>query len=1259
VTETHNTVRPPGPEAKRLEALRAYGVLDTPPEEAFNELTFLAAQMCGTPVALIGFLDATRYWVKSQIGFDTREIPREQCFAAHAVESSEPLIVTDARLDARFAQLPRVTGRPGVRFYAGVPLITPQDGQAIGTLCVLDYEPRELSRWQTEALRILGHQVVTHLELRRNLGELERSVGSHQRTEEALRQAEEKYRGIFENVAEGIYQTTPDGQYLSANPMLARIYGYDSAEELMAAIRDIRHQVYVRDGRRDDFVRLIQRDGTVSRFESQVYRKDGSIIWISESARAVRDAAGQVLYYEGTVEDITERRRAEDALRDSELLYHSLVECLPQNIFRKDKAGRFTFGNRRFCEVLGRSPEGILGKTDFDFFPAALAEKYQCDDRRVMESRQTFETVEEHLTPDRGKIHVQVVKTPLYDAEGEVIGVQGIFWDVTERKKMEEALAHERELLRALLDNMPDAIYFKDRESRFVRVGKALAQRFGLDHSSEVEGKTDFDFFAREHAQGAYDDEQEIVRTGRPMIGKPEKETWRAGKDTWVLSTKMPLRNQTGEIIGTFGISKDITQLKEAEQELAKARDAALEMARLKAEFLANMSHEIRTPMNCIIGMTGLLLDTPQTDEQREFTETIRTSADALLAIINDILDFSKMEAGRLLVEHAEFDLAETVEMTVELLAEAAEAKGLELVSWIDPTLPRRLRGDPGRIRQVLMNLLGNAIKFTDRGEVGVRVVRRSETEDRVAVHCTVTDTGIGIPAEASQKLFQAFSQVDGSLTRKHGGTGLGLAISKQLVEMMDGHIGVTSEPGKGSTFWFSLRPSKVTVDPSAPSQSPPADLSGKRVLIVDDNATVRGAVLDYVKAWQMSGIATAGLDEARETWRRAAAERRPFDVLLLDLDLPGVDSLGVAQEIRADPQLAGLRLVMVTSIGLHLDAEVWRRAGIDGHLVKPLRRSRLRECLSGVLGHAPGGWKPPSGAMGQMERVGSPRLRQRARILVAEDNVVNQRIALRQLKKLGYTAEAVANGLEAVDAVQRIPYELVLMDCHMPELDGYEATRRIRQMEAGRAHPQRAAVWIIAMTANALEGDREACLAAGMDDYVSKPVKLPELLAALQRAGAQQSVDTASADAAPGPAAGPAAADPAPEVGESPIDPAMFASLRALREPGQPDPAVELIDLFLADTPLRLQAIESAVQEGRASGVGEGAHALKGTARNLGAGRLAAVCAELEAGAKAGDLSMAAQSFANLTEEYRRVCFVLEQERQKEKSEPPHRGSE
>jgi two-component system, sensor histidine kinase and response regulator len=1224
-------------ETERLRALRSYGVLDTPAEEAFDDLTRLAAQLCEVPMVLIGFVDESREWIKSAVGIELKETAREESFSWLVVQEGARLEVEDAAGDGRYGGLALVRGKEGVRYCAGVPLVTPHGGQVVGALCVMDRRERRLTEEQVGALRILSHQVMTQLELRRNFIELELSVEGHMRAEEALRLAETKYRTIFENVMEGIFQTTPDGRYLSANPMLARIYGYGGPEEMMSEIADIGHQLYLEPGRREEFVRRIRENGYVTRFESKVRRKDGSEIWISESAREVRDVNGELMYYEGTVEDVTERKRAEEALLDSEVLYHSLVECLPQNIFRKDRAGRFTFANGRFCATVGRSLEAIVNRTDYDLFPAELAAKYQYDDHRVMEGHETLETVEEHQTPDRGKIYVQVVKTPLYGADGNVIGVQGIFWDVTERRKMEEELAYERDLLRELLDNIPDSIYFKDRQSRFLRVGKELAGKFGLNDPSEAVGKTDADFFSAEHAREAYEDERSILATGQPIVGKTEKETWPDGREMWVLTTKMPFRDKTGAIIGTFGVSKDITPLKVAERELARARDLALESARLKSEFLANMSHEIRTPMNCIIGMAGLLLDTDLSEEQRDFGETIRNSADGLLTIINDILDFSKIEAGKLAIEPIPFDLLETVENTVELLAERAEAKGLELALWIDVEVPRYLEGDSGRIRQVLTNLLGNAIKFTDRGEVLVRITAPVRDERHVEVRVAVSDTGIGVEPESQKRLFEAFTQADGSLTRRYGGTGLGLAISKQLIELMGGRIGMDSAHGAGSVFWFDL---SLALQPTEDrTHERMAELvRGKRVLIADAGRNSRRILEYYLRAWQMEPVAVEDAGRVLEALGRGVEEGVPYDLAILDLQMSGAGGLGLAEAIRGDARFEGMKLLMLTSVDLHLDSEAWHRAGVDGYLVKPVKQSRLQECLVSVLTQAGDAGVGLAGAEPAYAR-GLPVLvrPQHVRVLVAEDNVVNQKIALRQLKKLGYSADAVANGLEAVEALSRIPYDIVLMDCQMPELDGFEATRRIRQAEEAMLRPGRRPVYVIAMTANALEGNRESCMAAGMNDYVSKPVRLPELQAVLRRA-ARAPEQGAWME-------GVARLENV-EGGELPVlDRTVLDSLKALQDPGEEGMVEELIGLFLRDTPGKMAVLEEALKEARWPVVKESAHGLKGTASNLGARRLAEVCGRLEKLAgEGGDLD--SSEWVGLVEgEYERVCAALREE--------------
>ena len=410
------------------------------------------------------------------------------------------------------------------------------------------------------------------------------------------------------NVVEGVFRTSPDGCYLAANTMLARIYGYVSHEELMAELRDISGQLYVDRKRRAEFVKLMKENDVITNFTSQIHRRDGEIIWISENVHAVRDSNGELLYYEGTVTEITEKRKIEDALRESEILYHSLVENIPQNILRKDMDGSFTFANKNFCRLIGQSRGDVIGKKDSDFFSFDLAEKYRRDDLMVIETGTTYDSVEEHESADGGKLYVHVIKTPLYDAEGRPSGIQCMFWDVTQRKKIEEQLAFERDLLRALLENVPDRIYFKDAESRFVRCSRALADRLGLNMPEEAIGKTDYDFHPDKDAREYHEDEQRVVLTGEPVVNKVEQQTGKDGKPIWASVSKVPFRNRAGMVTGIIGISRDITALKQAEQETLHARDMAEESALLKAQFLATMSHEIRTPMNAIVGMIDLLL---------------------------------------------------------------------------------------------------------------------------------------------------------------------------------------------------------------------------------------------------------------------------------------------------------------------------------------------------------------------------------------------------------------------------------------------------------------------------------------------------------------------------------------------------------------------------------------------------------------------------------------------------------------------------
>jgi PAS domain S-box-containing protein len=1234
-------------EGGRLAALHEYQILDTPAEGAFDDLAWLAARACAAPVAMVTLVDRSRVWVKAAAGIPRGEVRRAGTTCEAAIEGAGLLVVEDVVVDRRFAACPLMTAGDGFRFYAGMPLRS-ADGQALGVLCVLDRRARGLNGEQREALQILGRQVETQLEFRRNLGRLERSLADHERTEAAMIAAEEKYRSIFENVVEGIFLTTPEGRYLSANPMLARIYGYSSAEELVAAVQDISHQIYVDDGRRAEFVRLMQERGEVSRFESQVRRKDGSVIWISENARAVRDGEGRLLHYEGTVEDITERKRAAEALRDSAVLYHSLVDCLPQNIFRKDREGRFTFVNPRFCQTLGRPPEEILGRTDFDFFPPDLAAKYREDDRGVMERQTVLDAVEAHVRPGGGMLYVQVLKTPLYDATGQIIGVQGIFWDVTERKRMEQAIEHERDLLQALLDSIPDAIYFKDAESRFLRSSRAMAAKFGLDDPRQLLGKRDSDFFGPEHAAQAYADEQRILLTGEPLVGLKEQETYPDGRSSWALTTKMPLRDGAGRIIGTFGVSKDITMLVAAEEQLAQARDAAIQSMRLKGEFLANMSHELRTPMHAIIGMTGCLLETELTAEQRDAAETVRRSAEALLGIINDILDLSRLEARGLKLDVTDFDLRDLVEGTAELLAETAHSKGLELVVDMPADLPPLWRGDPARLRQVLTNLIGNAIKFTERGWVSIETTVGTDESGAGRLNCVIRDTGIGIAREALGRIFEPFRQADGSTTRKYGGTGLGLAISRQIVGLMGGEIEVESEPGRGSAFRFTARLGRAETGVGTGGVRRGV-LAGHEVLVVDDLALSRTLLARQFEAWGMRVGQAGGGADALAQLQAAARSGAAYGLAVVDMQMPGMDGLTLAEAVRAAPELRATRLVVLTSLSERLDLATMRSAGVAACLIKPPRQGRLYDTMVKVMtASTPTTVYGASGLAavrkvpveGATPRAGldapSPAAAAGLRVLLAEDNLVNQRLALRQLRRLGHAAEAVGNGLEVLEALRRQHYDILILDCQMPELDGYETARRLRQQEVPMAG--RPALQIVAMTANAMPEDRDRCLAAGMDDYISKPVRLPELEAALERAARRM----ARSESVP-PHEPRGAVKGVDEMGEAvTLDVTMLRSLAELNVPGEADAVAEMVGLFLKNAvPLRDRLVEAAAA-GDLATFQASAHSLKGSAGGLGAQRLSRLCAELEKRAKAGDLAGAREAVGEASAEFGRVQAAL-----------------
>ncbi|MBF0530019.1 MAG: response regulator [Deltaproteobacteria bacterium] len=823
---------------------------------------------------------------------------------------------------------------------------------------------------------------------------------------------------------------------------------------------------------------------------------------------------------------------------------------------------------------------------------------------------------------DGSILNIEITSTLLPDEQGRMTSVLGVSHDITQRLAAEKALNDSKEFLNNILDTVPEPIFVKDSEHRWILLNKACCELIGHGRETLI-GNSDYDFFPKAEADIFWEHDNQVLTSGNESIHEETITDANGFKHT--ISTKKAAFNvpdYNDKVL--VGVIRDITSQKQAEMELREsnyqlglARAQAMELAQqadsanqAKSEFLANMSHEIRTPMNGVIGMTGLLLDTDLTIEQHQYAEVIRNSGEALLTIINDILDFSKIEAKKIDLEILDFDLRSTLEDIVEVLAVKAQEKGLELIGLLEPETPAMLRGDPGRLRQILLNLGGNAIKFTKHGSVVLRAKLDTDHEHHVTLRFEVADTGIGIPADKMDSLFSPFMQVDGSIARKYGGTGLGLSISKQLVELMGGSIGLESEEDKGATFSFTVVFEKQSIErPDEPS--PSADLTGIRVLVVDDHEANRLLATSLLRSWGCLWSEAGNGEEALIRLGEAKAVGLPYRIALLDVQMPGMDGLELARRIRQNEDYHDILLIMLTSLGERGDAARFAQAGFAGYLKKPLRQSQLRDCIAMVLGQ--GTTTIRCGASKLITRHTIREARQsRARILLAEDNHTNQLVALGILKKLGYYADAVADGAEVLNALEMTPYDIIIMDLNMPIMDGLEATRQIRNPQSAVLDHD---IPIVALTAHAIQGEREKCLIAGMNDYLSKPI-VPQALAETLEKWLSKKDESEETRAKHG------MIPKEPSVLHSDC-PCVFNKNSFLdRVMGDEDLGRDLIKIFMRDIPLRVQELKTCLDNDDLPGALLQIHGIKGAASNLCFESLHDTAQEMEKAGRSGTVA-------------------------------------
>jgi PAS domain S-box-containing protein len=1046
-----------------------------------------------------------------------------------------------------------------------------------------------------------------------------------------------KLKIISEYTMDSGYWINPEGKLVYQSPSIEIFTGY-KAEEFQNNHPQLFTSLIYKDDLELFSFNFLENEGEGSDTPKvfRIINKEGDIRWLETLSKKIFDDNGTYLGIRGNTRDITEAKNKDIKIEESEKRYRQISEVISDwaysFIVAEDGSVKVEWVTDAYRKVTG-------GETSDKISMENWLNLIHPDDRIIIRHRQNrlikdgkVSTDEYRIINKKGEvIWIKDYGYPVLDSEGNrVVRVLGAAQEITERKIAEVALQTIDEKHSALIANIGDVIGIMDIDGIIKYKSPNIEKYFGWNPEDLI----GFDAFYTVHPE----DIERMSKVFQKVLEKDNTletvEFRYKCKDCsyiWISLTAVncvvnPAIN--GVLLNYHDISlrkNAEAKLQETNRFLEEATIQANNANRAKSDFLAIMSHEIRTHMNGIIGMISLLLDTKLSDEQMQYARVVRSSSDSLMFLINDILDFSKIEAGKLDLETLDFNLRHTIEDSVDILVIKAREKGLKLDSFIDPELSVFLKGDPGRLRQILINLTDNAIKFTEKGSVTLHTSFESEDDSKVLIRFTIIDTGIGIPGEKQAILFSPFTQADSSTTRKYGGTGLGLAISMQLAELMGGTIGLESEPGTGSTFWFTASFEKR--EPGDLSASPVyANLSGLKVLVVDDNNTNRLLVTSLLSVWGCRFDEAVNGVQALSLLEKASRDSNPFDVALLDMQMPIMDGAELGLRIKESRILRNTRLIMMTSMGKRGDAARFAGIGFAGYLNKPLRQGDFHDCLALVAGRKQGERLSTTNVLVTRHRVSELR-RSKFRILLAEDNSTNQLVAMKILKKLGYHVDVVTNGKEVLEAIANRDYNLVFMDCQMPEMDGFEATRKLRQKEIkGTRLP------VIAMTAKALQGDREKCIEAGMDDYLSKPVEPAKIDSMLQFWLNKNLEETNEDDYA--------ILESVDDLDVSIWDKQAFLN-RTMRDTEMVE---ELLAIFFKDMPSQIKDLTAAVQAQdtvQASGI---AHRIRGASANMSSNALTKTSDEIVVAAEDGDTEKLTRLLALLINQFAELREIMEE---------------